>query len=54
MLIDLRGNVQVQNTFTVNTDTFHVDSVNERVGVLTTAPAYALDVHGNSNVAVAR
>jgi hypothetical protein len=54
MLIDLRGNVQVQNTFTVNTDTFYVDSVNERVGVLTTAPAYALDVHGNSNVAVAR
>ena len=54
MLIDLRGNVQVQNTFTVNEDTFYVDSVNERVGVLTTAPAYALDVHGNSNVAVAR
>src|SRR6056300_1304780 len=54
MLIDLRGNVQVQNTFTVNTDTFHVDSVNERVGVLTTSPAYTLDVHGNSNVAVAR
>jgi hypothetical protein len=54
MLIDLRGNVQVQNTFTVHTDTFHVDSVNERVGVLTTSPAYTFDVHGNSNVAVAR
>jgi uncharacterized Zn finger protein len=54
MLIDLRGNVQVQNTFTVNTDTFHVNSVTDRVGILTTSPAYTLDVHGNSNVAVAR
>jgi len=54
MLIDLRGNVQVQNTFTVDSNTFHVDSVNDRVGVLTTTPAYTLDVHGNSNVAIAR
>ena len=52
--VEILGNLQVQNTFTVNTDTFHVDSVNERVGVLTTSPAYAFDVHGNSNVAVAR
>ena len=52
--VEILGNLQVQNTFTVNEDTFHVDSVNERVGVLTTTPAYAFDVHGNSNVAVAR
>src|SRR6056300_594230 len=54
MLIDLRGNVQIQNNFTVNTSTFRVDSINDRVGVLTASPAYTLDVHGNSNVAVAR
>ena len=52
--LDVLGNLQVQNNFTVDTSVFHVDSVNERVGVLTAAPAYALDVHGNSNVAVAR
>ena len=52
--LDVLGNLQVQNNFTVDTSTFHVDSVTNRVGVLTTAPAYTLDVHGNSNVAVAR
>jgi hypothetical protein len=52
--LDVLGNLQVQNNFTVDTSTFHVDSVNNRVGVLTAAPAYTLDVHGNSNVAVAR
>jgi hypothetical protein len=54
MLIDLRGNVEVQNTFTVDSTLFHADSVTNRVGVLTATPAYTLDVHGNSNVAVAR
>ena len=54
MLIDLRGNVQIQNNFTVHTSTFRVDSINDRVGILTASPAYTLDVHGNSNVAVAR
>jgi hypothetical protein len=54
MLIDLRGNVQIQNNFTVHTNTFRVDSINDRVGILTASPAYTLDVHGNSNVAVAR
>ena len=48
------GNLQVQNNFTVDTSVFHVDSVNNRVGVLTAAPAYVLDIHGNSNAAVAR
>jgi hypothetical protein len=52
--LDVLGNLQVQNDFTVDTSTFHVDSVTNRVGILTAAPAYALDVHGNSNVAVAR
>jgi enhancing lycopene biosynthesis protein 2 len=52
--LDVLGNLQVQNDFTVDTSTFHVDSVTNRVGVLTAAPAYTLDVHGNSNVAVAR
>ena len=52
--LDVLGNLQVQNNFTVDTSVFHVDSVNNRVGVLTASPAYVLDVHGNSNVAVAR
>ena len=52
--LDVLGNLQVQNNFTVDTSVFHVDSVNNRVGVLTTAPAYVLDIHGNSNAAVAR
>ena len=52
--LDVLGNLQVQNNFTVDTSTFHVNSVTNRVGVLTAAPAYTLDVHGNSNVAVAR
>ena len=52
--LDVLGNLQVQNNFTVDTSTFHVNSVTNRVGVLTAAPAYTLDIHGNSNVAVAR
>ena len=52
--LDVLGNLQVQNNFTVDTTTFHVDTVTERVGILTATPAYTLDVHGNSNVAVAR
>ena len=52
--LDVLGNLQVQNNFTVDTSTFHVNSVTNRVGVLTTAPAYTLDIHGNSNAAVAR
>jgi hypothetical protein len=52
--LDVLGNLQVQNDFTVDSTTFHVDSVTNRVGVLTKAPAYTLDIHGNSNVAVAR
>ena len=52
--VEILGNLQVQNTFTVDTSTFHVESVTNRVGVLTTSPAYTLDVHGNSNAAVAR
>ena len=52
--LDVLGNLQVQNDFTVDSTTLHVDSTNNRVGVLTKTPAYSLDIHGNSNVAVAR
>ena len=40
----------VSGDFTVDTTTFHVDSTTDRVGILTTSPAYSLDVHGSANV----
>ena len=52
--LDVLGNLHVQNTFTVASTLFHADSVTNRVGILTASPGYTLDVHGNSNVAVAR
>ena len=36
--LDVLGNLQVQNNFTVDTTTFHVDTVTERVGILTASP----------------
>lgn len=35
---------------TFDTNTFYVDATNDRVGVLTTAPGYSLDVRGTANV----
>jgi chromosome segregation ATPase len=40
----------VSGDLTVDTNTFHVDSTTDRVGVLTTSPGYSLDVHGTANV----
>jgi hypothetical protein len=44
------GNVYVSSNLTVDTNTLHVDSVANRVGILTKNPGYALDVHGAANV----
>jgi len=44
------GNVYVSSNLTVDESTFHVDSVANRVGILTKNPAFALDVHGSANV----
>jgi hypothetical protein len=43
-------NVVASSNLTVDTNTLHVDSVTNRVGIGVTTPAYALDVHGTSNV----
>ena len=40
----------ISDNFTVDTDTLHVDSTNNRVGIGTTVPAQALDVVGNISV----
>ena len=39
----------VTNDLTVDTDTLHVDSTNDRVGIGTASPAYDLDVSGEVN-----
>jgi hypothetical protein len=44
------GNVIVSSNLTVDTNTLHVDAEGNKVGILTVDPAYALDVHGTSNV----
>lgn len=44
------GELSVTNDFSVDTDTLHVDSVNDRVGVNTATPSTALDVVGAANV----
>ena len=38
--------LEVSGDLTVDTDTLHVDSVNDRVGIGTTTPGKPLDVHG--------
>jgi hypothetical protein len=43
-------NVIASSNLTVDTNTLHVDSITNRVGIGVTTPAYALDVHGTSNV----
>ena len=52
--LDVLGNLQVQNNFTVDTTSFHVNSATNRVGILTTSPGYTFDVHGDSNASAAR
>ena len=52
--LDVLGNLQVQNNFTVDTTLFHANCITNRVGVLTTNPGYTFDVHGNSNASAAR
>jgi hypothetical protein len=52
--LDVLGNLQVQNNFTVDTTLFHANCITNRVGVLTTNPGYTFDVHGDSNASAAR
>ena len=48
---DLSVNTTITSTgLTVDTDTLHVDSTNNRVGINTTTPSQALDVVGNAEV----
>ncbi len=61
--LDLEGNTTLNGDLTVDTNTLHVDSSNNRVGIGTTTPLSALDVNGpvkitgdtdtNSNAALA-
>jgi cytoskeletal protein CcmA (bactofilin family) len=48
--IDTNGNTYVTSNLSVDTNTLHIDSVSNRVGILTTAPGQALDVRGAANV----
>jgi hypothetical protein len=44
------GTATITGDLTVDTSTLKVDSANDRVGILTTTPAYALDVNGDAKV----
>jgi hypothetical protein len=44
--LDVVGTIKATSDLTVNTDTFHVDATNSRVGVGTTSPAAQLEIHG--------
>ena len=44
------GDLVVAGNVTVDTNTFKVDAEASRVGILTTAPGYPLDVRGTANV----
>src|SRR3989344_3478586 len=44
------GSLSVVNDLTVDTNTFYVDSTNNRVGIGTTSPGYTLDVNGSVNI----
>jgi cytoskeletal protein CcmA (bactofilin family) len=48
--IDTNGNTYVTSNLTVDTNTLHIDSISNRVGILTTLPGQALDVRGAANV----
>ncbi len=41
---------KISGDFTIETDTFHVDSTNKRVGIGTTSPSTALDIDGTITV----
>jgi hypothetical protein len=45
----VNGNVNISKNLTVDTNTLFVDASNNRVGIGTITPAYALDVTGNVN-----
>jgi len=45
--LTINDSLTVANDFTVDGDTFYVDSTNNFVGINTTAPAYELDVSGD-------
>jgi len=44
--LDVVGTIKATSDLTVNTNTFHVDATNSRVGIGTTDPTTALDVDG--------
>ena len=44
--LDVVGTIKATSDLTVNTNTFHVDATNSRVGVGTTSPGSKLDVEG--------
>ena len=51
--IDVTGAITGTGDLTIDTNTLHVDSSNNRVGIGTTNPAYTLDVNGSTAVRVA-
>ena len=48
--LDVNGSVTFADNFTVDTDTFHVDTVNNSVGIGTVSPSANLHVVGNVHV----
>lgn len=44
------GNVYFDDNLTIDTNTFHVDSDNNRVGIGTTSPTHALNIVGKTNL----
>jgi|TARA_R100000479_G_scaffold169980_2_gene112195 hypothetical protein len=50
--IDSSENVTLSNDLTVDTNTLHVDSTNNRVGVRTVSPSTPLDVVGSTGIRV--
>ena len=51
--LDVTGAITGTGDLTIDTNTLHVDSSNNRVGIGTTNPAYTLDVNGSTAVRVA-
>lgn len=49
--LDVVGTIKATSDLTVNTNTFHVDATNSRVGVGTSSPGYLLDVQSTSDAA---
>jgi hypothetical protein len=44
------NNLNISGDLIVDTDTFRIDTSNNRIGILNTSPTYALDVSGNTNL----